>query len=172
MIPITLPYTPCQFSSFNSIYFSFFRTFLESPTILANQLLDWFSDPSLRDKVTRVLLLWVNNHFTDFETDPGMMEFLEKFENSLEKEKMQGQLRMLNFACAAKARKRTVTLTRPSRDEPLQFAILGGFERGFGIFISRVEKGSKAEEIGLKRGDQVQFDIVVLSFFFFLQKGL
>ena len=84
-----------------------------------------------------------------------MIDFLEKFEAALEKEKMQGQLRMLNFACAAKARKRTVTLTRPSRDEPLQFAIVGGFERGFGIFISRVEKGSKAEEIGLKRGDQI-----------------
>ena len=49
----------------------------------------------------------------------------------------------------------SVTLTRPSRDEPLQFSILGGFERGFGIFISRVERGTKAEEIGLKRGDQV-----------------
>ena len=36
-----------------------------------------------------------------------MIDFLEKFETSLEKEKMQGQLRMLNFACAAKARKRT-----------------------------------------------------------------
>ena len=46
-------------------------------------------------------------------------------------------------------------MTRPSRDEPLQFAILGGFERGFGIFISRVERSTKAEEIGLKRGDQV-----------------
>ena len=132
-----------------------YRTFLHSPTVLANQLLEWFADASLRDKVTRVLLLWVNNHFTDFETDPGMIEFLEKFESALEGEKMQGQLRMLNFACAAKARKRTVTLTRPSRDEPLQFAIVGGFERGFGIFISRVEKGSKAEEIGLKRGDQI-----------------
>ena len=32
---------------------------------------------------------------------------------------MQGQLRMLNFACAAKARPRTVILTRPSRDEAL-----------------------------------------------------
>ena len=132
-----------------------YRTFLHSPTLLANQLLEWFADASLRDKVTRVLLLWVNNHFTDFETDPGMIEFLEKFEAALEREKMQGQLRMLNFACAAKARKRTVTLTRPSRDEPLQFAIVGGFERGFGIFISKVEKGSKAEEIGLKRGDQI-----------------
>ena len=65
------------------------------------------------------------------------------------------QLRMLNFASAAKARSRTVTLTRPSRDEVLHFAILGGFERGFGIFIARVEKGSKAEEVGLKRGDQI-----------------
>lgn len=44
----------------------------------------------LRDKVTRVLLLWVNNHFTDFETDPTMMEFLERFEAELESAKMQG----------------------------------------------------------------------------------
>ena len=65
--------------------------------------------------MTRVLLLWVNNHFTDFETDPAMMEQLERFEGALEREKMQGQLRMLNFACAAKARRRTLTLTRPSR---------------------------------------------------------
>ena len=65
--------------------------------------------------MTRVLLLWVNNHFTDFETDPDMMEQLERFEEALEREKMQGQLRMLNFACAAKARRRTLTLTRPSR---------------------------------------------------------
>ena len=89
-----------------------YRTFLNAPVVIADQLLDWFKDPQLRDKVTRVLLLWVNNHFTDFETDPSMMNFLEKFEGCLEAEKMQGQLRMLNFACAAKARKRTVTLTR------------------------------------------------------------
>lgn len=62
---------------------------------------------------------------------------------------------MLDFASAAKARSRTVTLTRPSRDEILHFSILGGFERGFGIFVAKVEKGSKAEEVGLKRGDQI-----------------
>lgn len=132
-----------------------YRTFLDSPVEIMSQLLNWFKDPSLRDKVTRVLLLWVNNHFTDFETDPGMMEYLEKFESSLEAEKMQGQLRMLNFACAAKARKRTVTVTRPSRDEPLQFSVVGGYERGFGIFIAKVDKASKADEVGLKRGDQI-----------------
>jgi Rap guanine nucleotide exchange factor 2 len=56
---------------------------------------------------------------------------------------MHGQLRMLNFACTAKARKRTVTLTRPSREEALQFHVVGGYEKGFGIFVSRVDPGSK-----------------------------
>ena len=59
--------------------------------MVANQLLEWFQDPLLRDKVTRVLLLWVNNHFTDFETEPSMMEFLERFEAELEAAKMQGE---------------------------------------------------------------------------------
>lgn len=67
-----------------------------------------------------------------------MMEFLELFEAGLEREKMTGQLRLLNIACAAKARARCVTLARPSRDEVLHFSILGGYERGFGIFISKV----------------------------------
>lgn len=153
-----------------------YRTFLESPTVIANQLFDWFKDPHLRDKVTRVLLLWVNNHYTDFEMDHDMMDFLERFEVALEKEKMYGQLRMLNFASAAKARKRVITLTRyrslpklsflfqnfncslffrPSRDESLQFSVIGGYDQGYGIFISQVEKGSKSEEVGLKRGDQI-----------------
>ncbi|KAF2898675.1 hypothetical protein ILUMI_07500 [Ignelater luminosus] len=131
------------------------RTFIPSPLHVANQLLDWFKDPEVRDRVTRVVLLWVNNHFTDFETDPDMIEFLETFEQGLENEKMMGQLRLLNIACAAKARIRNVVLARPSRDEPLNFQILGGFERHFGIFISKVDKKSKAEDVGLKRGDQI-----------------
>ncbi|XP_049804195.1 rap guanine nucleotide exchange factor 2 isoform X2 [Schistocerca nitens] len=131
------------------------RTFIDNSVTVANQLLDWFNEPCIRDRVTRVVLLWVNNHFTDFETDPSMMEFLETFEQCLEREKMQGQLRLLNIACAAKARTRNVTLARPSRDEVLQFSIIGGFEMGFGIFISQVIKKSKAEDVGLKRGDQI-----------------
>ncbi|XP_065348320.1 rap guanine nucleotide exchange factor 2 isoform X2 [Cloeon dipterum] len=131
------------------------RTFIESSLAVANQLLQWFEKPESRDKVTRVVLLWVNNHFTDFEMDPAMMEFLEKFEEKLEREKMQGQLRLLNIACAAKARTRNITLARPDRNEILQFSILGGYERGCGIFISKVDKKSRAEEVGLKRGDQI-----------------
>lgn len=33
-----------------------------------------------------MVLLWVNNHFNDFEGDPEMTHFLEEFENNLERE--------------------------------------------------------------------------------------
>lgn len=69
---------------------------------------------------------------------------------------MCGHLRLLNIACAAKAKPRLVTLTKPSRDSPLAFTLLGGQEKGFCIFIDAVEPGSKAAEAGLKRGDQVK----------------
>ncbi|CAH1246963.1 RAPGEF6 [Branchiostoma lanceolatum] len=132
-----------------------YRVFLESPVIVGTKLLNWFNDPSLRDKVTRVVLLWVNNHFCDFEGYPVMTDFLERFEGLLEREKMGGQLRLLNIACAAKAKTRTVTLARPQKDSVLHFSVLGGCETGSGIFISKVEKASKAEDLGLKRGDQI-----------------
>lgn len=85
-----------------------------------------------------------------------MMEFLETFEAGLERKSMHGHLRLLHIACAAKARQRTVTLARSARDESLQFSIVGGYERGgYGIFIAAVDKRSKPEDRGLKRGDQI-----------------
>ena len=69
---------------------------------------------------------------------------------------MCGHLRLLNIACAAKAKARVVTLTRASRDAPLAFSLLGGQDKGFRVFIDAVEPGSKAAESGLKRGDQVR----------------
>lgn len=48
-----------------------------------------------------------------------------------------------------------MTLTKPSREAPLPFILLGGSEKGFGIFVDSVDPGSKATEAGLKRGDQV-----------------
>ena len=68
---------------------------------------------------------------------------------------MGGQLRLLNIACAAKARPRNVVMSRTDKKEILHFSILGGLERGCGIFISKVERGSRACQAGLKRGDQV-----------------
>uniref|UniRef100_A0AAY4EDI9 Rap guanine nucleotide exchange factor (GEF) 6 n=1 Tax=Denticeps clupeoides TaxID=299321 RepID=A0AAY4EDI9_9TELE len=131
-----------------------YRTFLSNPMEVGRKLLEWFNADSLRDAVTRIVLLWVNNHFNDFEGDPEMTQFLEDFEKHLET-KMKGHLRLLNIACAAKAKWRQVTLQKPSRESPLFFTLQGGSERGFGIFLESVEKGSKAAEAGLKRGDQI-----------------
>ena len=69
---------------------------------------------------------------------------------------MKGHLRLLNIACAAKAKWRQITLQKASRESPLYFEVLGGSEIGFGIFVVSVKEGSKAAEAGLKRGDQVR----------------
>ncbi|KAG7215886.1 hypothetical protein INR49_002522, partial [Caranx melampygus] len=132
-----------------------YRTFLSSPMEVGKKLLEWFQVDSLRDTVTRIVLLWVNNHFNDFEGDPAMTRFLEEFEKHLEATKMKGHLRLLNIACAAKAKWRQITLQKASRESPLHFSVQGGSERGFGIFVESVEEGSKAAEAGLKRGDQI-----------------
>ncbi|XP_055310554.1 rap guanine nucleotide exchange factor 2 isoform X11 [Sitodiplosis mosellana] len=144
------------------------RTFIPCAQNVLRQLLQWFESESthpaqttatpiqIRDRVTRVILLWVNNHFTDFETDQMMMKYLEQFENGLENKNMHEQLHLLHIACAAKARTRVVTLARSSRDEDLHFSIIGGYEKGgCGIFISNVDKKTKPEDVGLKRGDQI-----------------
>ena len=39
---------------------------------------------SLFCQVTRAMLLWVNNHYGDFEGDPVMEGYLETFEKGLE----------------------------------------------------------------------------------------
>ncbi|XP_062289390.1 rap guanine nucleotide exchange factor 6-like isoform X2 [Scomber scombrus] len=132
-----------------------YRTFLSSPMDVGKKLLEWFHMENLRDKVTRTVLLWVNNHFNDFEGDPAMTRFLEEFEKHLEVTKMKGHLRLLNIACAAKAKWRQITLQKASRESPLYFSVQGGSERGFGIFVESAEEGSKAAEAGLKRGDQI-----------------
>ncbi|XP_066134544.1 rap guanine nucleotide exchange factor 6 isoform X8 [Saccopteryx bilineata] len=132
-----------------------YRTFLESPLDVGIKLLGWFKIDSLRDKVTRIVLLWVNNHFNDFEGDPAMTRFLEEFEKNLEDTKMNGHLRLLNIACAAKAKWRQIVLQKASRESPLHFSLNGGSEKGFGVFVEGVEPGSKAAEAGLKRGDQI-----------------
>ena len=112
-------------------------------------------EKKLPQKIREIILQFFFKHFPVIFFS-FLQEYLEDFESLLEQNPAKsGQLRMLHFACASRARKRTVTLTRPSRDEPLQFTLMGGSERGFGIFLEKVERGSKASEIGLKRGDQI-----------------
>ncbi|KPP69168.1 hypothetical protein Z043_112106, partial [Scleropages formosus] len=96
--------------------------------------------------------------YRTFLSDPMEVgkKLLEWFKvDSLRDKKMKGHLRLLNIACAAKAKWRQVTLLKPTRDSPLHFTLQGGSETGFGIFVESVEEGSKAAEAGLKRGDQI-----------------
>lgn len=132
-----------------------YKTFLDRPSEICSKLLNWFLERKFRDKVTRAMLLWVNNHYSDFEGDPVMEDYLGTFEKGLELQQMTGQLGLLNIACAAKAKSRRVTMDRSSREMPLGFTIAGGKEYGFGVFISKIEPESKALEAGLRRGDQV-----------------
>lgn len=110
-------------------------------------IVDRFQNTDMKDRVTRIVLLWVNNHFTDFETNNVMMNFLEHFEECLQEENMTPQLNLLNMACTAKARIRCVTLTRSDRNEPLNFLIVGGFEKSCGIFISMVSYSANTARI-------------------------
>ena len=64
---------------------------------------------------------------------------------------------LLNSACFIRASIRTITITRSTRDDVLNFNILEGNDASAtsGIFVSKVEQNSKAYEAGLRRGDQV-----------------
>lgn len=123
------------------------------------KLLSWFDESHLRDKVIRIVLTWVNNYYLDFDmmiNENFGQKFLDLFEAKLSANgNLSTQLSLLRIALSTKAKVRHVTLTRPNREEVLHFSILGGYERGFGIFVSKVDANSKAESLGLKRGDQI-----------------
>jgi Rap guanine nucleotide exchange factor 2 len=141
-----------------------YRVFISDPTIIANKLLEWFNNTTttttittanLKRKVYRIVLEWITNHFNDFETNKSLYEFVETFQDTLNNEKMLEQFRVLTIAISTKSKKRTITLARSKRDEILSFVIQGGWDKGYGIFITKVDKDSKASELGMLRGDQI-----------------
>ena len=149
-----------------------YRVFIENPTYVSNKLFEWFQlnklpsylqSPNLcsvrqltvKKKVYRIVLEWITNHFNDFETNKDLYEFVERFQEVLNKEKMHEQLRVLTIAISTKSKVRTITLARSKREETLMFSIQGGWDKGYGIFVSRVDKDSKAYELGIRKGDQI-----------------
>lgn len=70
--------------------------------------------------------------------------------------------------CAARSnrsRRRVVVVSRTSRDEPLYFSVVGGLDvvKGAGVFVTRVDDGSRPYGAGLRRGDQVNLWRCMLS---------
>ena len=113
----------------------------KSPALyVAERLLHWFhTSPPMRTKIYRIVLEWISNHFNDFETSLELFEFAERFQDALAAEQMLVQLRVLTIALSTKAHERQLTLARSSRDEPLAFQIAGGWDKNYGIFVSRVD---------------------------------
>ncbi|XP_076825395.1 uncharacterized protein LOC143470976 isoform X3 [Clavelina lepadiformis] len=132
-----------------------YRAFFNEPLKICRELLRRCDNKLFRDKVTRTILLWVNNHFSDFEGDWRMMELLEEFEEKLNRFNLHGETKLFNIACSAKAKPRSVSFTRSSCEADLGFKILGGSENNFPIYVSQVSNGSTAESKGVKRGDQL-----------------
>ncbi|CAJ0569222.1 unnamed protein product, partial [Mesorhabditis spiculigera] len=132
-----------------------YRVFIHDPVMIFEKLMHWFAEPQYRDRVARIVLLWVNNHYNDFETNREMVKLLERFEQALERDQMYAQQTLLNLACSVKARVRSIKYARRDKDEPMQFSVIGGKEMGAGIFVSDVLPDSAAEEAGLKRADEI-----------------
>ena len=160
-----------------------YRVFIEAPTFISDKLYEWFENATsalssssltslnnsttslsnstaqqntqLKKKVYRIVLEWITNHFNDFETCKDLYDFAEKFQEILHKEKMHEQLRVLTIALSTKSKQRTVTVARSKRDESLMFSIQGGWDKGYGIFISRIDRDTKAHELGIRKGDQI-----------------
>lgn len=155
-----------------------YRVFIEQPTYITGKLQEWFEKPSLlstqitysspslstllpatdvqlRKKIYRIVLEWITNHFNDFETNKELYSFLERFQDVLNGEKMSEQFKVLTIAISTKSKPRSLILARSKRDEQLQFNVQGGWEKGYGIFVSRVDTQSKAYELGMRRGDQI-----------------
>jgi Rap guanine nucleotide exchange factor 2 len=140
-----------------------YRTFIDDPMEITKKLLEYF-DENIHsmscEHIARVVLSWVNNHYNDFETNAKLYEFLENFDDRLQNhqtEQIRSWRYLINLACYTKASIRNVTITRSTRDDVLNFNILGGTDTlaNNGIFVSKVEKNSKAYEAGLRRGDQI-----------------
>ncbi|CAM4815277.1 unnamed protein product [Rotaria magnacalcarata] len=140
-----------------------YRTFIKDPIIIANKLFDYLldsNDPTSSEHIARVVLSWVNNHYSDFESNPKLSEFLEKFDDYLQHrvpECMRSWRHTFNLICYTKSSIRTITITRSTRDDILNFEILGGSDTlaNNGIFVSKIERHSKVYEVGLRRGDQI-----------------
>lgn len=159
-----------------------YRVFCENPMFISNKLIEWFqlnksylnsptnrltttnnsnnnnnsnNTNNIKKKVYRIVLEWITNHFNDFETNKELYEFVERFQEQLNREKMFEQLRVLTIAISTKSKPRTVTLARSKRDESLMFQIQGGWEKGYGIFVSKVLDQKAYTELNIRKGDQI-----------------
>jgi len=118
--------------------------------------------------VIRVVLLWVYDHYYDFECSPEMADFLDDFARCLHKEGKEGQLELLDLARSTRSHSRTVKLCRSRRSESWGFTLLprlhGLMDVGaVPVYIKSVEEKCQAAQLGLRQGDQVCDTVSITS---------
>ena len=85
---------------------------------IGEELLSWFEQPVYREKVTRVVSMWVNEHFCDFDSNRDLLNFLEKIETRLEEKHMFITLSLLTLVAYCSSRQSVPHLTTVAGDGP------------------------------------------------------
>lgn len=100
------------------------RIFLPNAEKFFQSLLHWFENGGCKERIARIILLWVNNHFSDFETCKTMLQNLLQFSDCLLKENMKSHRQLLHIACSAKSRPRVVILKNDPKNERVDLEVL------------------------------------------------
>lgn len=134
-----------------------YRTFLDNgwPIVRALKQAWSLGSSEKKERIIAVVLHWVSEHFSDFECNEEMTGFLDWFETSLLQENKLGEKRALDTARTQNAKLRDIDMDREATGTPLNFTVVGGWEVGCPIFISRVETTSIPSKAGLRIGDQI-----------------
>lgn len=106
---------------------------------LCLSLAKWLDSPEYRDRVVKVVLTWLSSYYHDFELNPEFSYlYFRLLESRLLNLSMNNQLHLLHVTLTTKSKIRHVTISRSSREQPLAFAIAGGYEKNCGIFVTQV----------------------------------
>ncbi|XP_064404349.1 rap guanine nucleotide exchange factor 6-like isoform X2 [Halichondria panicea] len=134
-----------------------YKTFLPSPLVVVDQLKKaWVEGmPEQRERVTVILTYWVAEQYSEFEEMTEMLDFLDWFEIRLVEDGKLSEKRTLDKLRSSRAATRSIELDRAGTNSPLEFEVVGGWEVGHPVFVSKVEPGSMSEKAGLRLGDQI-----------------
>ena len=134
-----------------------YRVFLPQPTGLTYRIEHWFATPNYAIKAVQVLLVWLRNHYTDFENNHEMQDFLDNFIHMLKMSggEMAGYADSIRELRAIKSPVRYLSLS--ALHEPASpIAIGGGAEIGFPILVTKVTK-TRLYNITLLQGDELVY---------------
>ncbi|KAL7669624.1 hypothetical protein ACOME3_010271 [Neoechinorhynchus agilis] len=139
------------------------RAFKQCSIEVCDSLIQTFNkDIIYREPVVNVFLHWIAKYGADFEWSTVLSSKLDEFIDLVHRNNMFASLRLLAIACStANSSSRSIVIPRNNRDELLQFDINESateahrYHKGLSVFVMKVEKDSKAAQLGLKRGDEI-----------------